>query len=36
MARMYLHLEVKSLAQLRNVMDKVAQLPSVIEVRRAD
>lgn len=36
MARMYLHLEVKSLSQLRNVMDKIAQLPGVIEVRRTD
>ncbi|MEJ2682021.1 MAG: bifunctional (p)ppGpp synthetase/guanosine-3',5'-bis(diphosphate) 3'-pyrophosphohydrolase [Gammaproteobacteria bacterium] len=35
-AQMYLRLEVKSLAQLRNVMDKIAQLPSVIEVRRSD
>lgn len=36
MARMYLHLEVKSLSQLRNVMDKIMQLPGVIEVRRTD
>lgn len=36
MARMYLHLEVKSLSQLRNVMDKISQLPGVIEVRRTD
>jgi len=36
LARMSLHLEVKSLSQLRNVMEKISQLPGVIEVRRAD
>ena len=35
-ARMVLSIEVKSLAQLRNVMDRLAQLPSVIDVRRSD
>jgi GTP pyrophosphokinase len=36
MARMNIHLEVKSLSQLRNVMDRISQLAGVIEVRRAD